>query len=256
LLEKLMFPEELPVPVRKSMEALSVGGKVDEITKDIDDTYTETYVVDMTRDGKSREFTVDDEGELQEMQVFLPELSPAVQKCIVQKTAGASLGDITKSFDDEDYDVAYDVEMTKAGKTRGFTVSTNGELLDEQVFMDEIPEAVQKSIQAQSKRGRLGEMKKSVEDGETYYQVDVISLRKTVTVAFDSDGKFWGEEEDMLWADLPPVVKRALKPHQGAAEITDVNRTTEGTNTTYEIEFREDGKKRYLDFKADGTLIP
>jgi len=256
LLDKQVFLDELPVPVRKSIQALLAGGKLDDITKNIDDTFTESYVVDMSRGPTNRQFTVDDQGELLEMQVFLSETPPAVQHCIQAKSAGATLGDITQSFDDQDYDVAYDVEMTKAGTTRGFTVSTNGQLLDEQVFLQETPPAVQKSIQAQSKRGRLGDIKKSTEDGETYYQVDVISGRKTVTVTFDAAGAFWGEEEDMLWADLPPDVKRALKPLQGLSQITDINRTTEGANTTYQIQLRDGQKKRSLNFKSNGALIP
>jgi hypothetical protein len=200
---------------------------------------------------------LDDDGDLQEMQVFLPELPPSVLSSIRTNLEGGKLGEITKVYDEEDYDEAIDVKMTNAGKARTFLLSTNGELLQKQVFFDEIPAAVQKSFQAQAKRGRLGDMNKSVEDGVTYYSVDVISGRKTVNVTFDATGAFWGEEEDMLQADLPAPVKRALKLHQGTSEVTDVNRTTEGTNTTYEIEFREDHKeKRYFDFKPDGTLIP
>jgi hypothetical protein len=257
ILDKQITLEEAPVPVRKSIQINLNGATLEDITKDVDDTFTVTYIVNSIRGGTNHEFIIGDDGDLQEKRVFLSELPASVLTSIRTNLAGATLGEITEVFDEEDYDVSYDVKMTNAGKMRTFLISTNGELLRMQVFLNEVPAPVQKSIQAQSKRGRLGEISKCVEDGVAYYSVDVISNRKTVNVTFDATGAFWGEEENMLWADLPPLVKRALKTYQGTSEISDVNRTTEGTNTTYEIEFREEHKdKRYYEFKSNGTVIP
>ena len=256
LLAKRMFTNELPVPVRKSIDAFVNGGDLVSVEQNIDDTFTETYVAQTSRNHTNREFTVDDQGELLEWQVFLGELSPAIQERIKTQAAGAALGEITKSYDDMDYDLVYDVEMTRNGTNRSFTVSTNGDLLEEQVFLGETPPAVQKAVKAEAKRGRVGTLQKSIEDGETYYNVEFISGRKTVVVAFDTEGAIAGEEEDMLWSDLPPLVKRALQRYRVLSEITDVNRTAEGSDTVYEIELRDSRlQKSYFDFKADGTLL-
>ncbi|MGD1084729.1 MAG: hypothetical protein ABSA47_08275 [Verrucomicrobiota bacterium] len=255
LLEKQVFIEELPVAVRKAIQTITAGGQLGDITQEFDSIYSETYDVDMTRDTTNREFTVDGDGKLLDMEVFLPETPPSVQRTIQSNTVGATIQDITKSFEQEE--VTYDVTMTQGGKTRSFSVSTNGELLQEQVFLDEAPVAVQKAIQAQSARGRLGDINLLTLAGKTNYDVDVVSGRKTVTVRFDAAGALQTEEEDeVLWADLPAEVKRALKPLQGDGEISDITRTTAGTDTRYKIELREGQKRRSLTFKADGAVVP
>jgi hypothetical protein len=255
LLDKQVFLDEIPVAVRKAIQTITAGGQLGDITEDFDSIYSETYEVDMTRDTTNREFTVDGDGKLLTMEVFLPETPPAVRETIQSNTAGATIEDITTSFESED--VTYDVEITRAGKTRGFSVSTNGELLQEQVFLDETPAAVQKAIQAQSSRGRLGDINRSMREGKTNYDVDVVSGRKTVNVTFDAAGAVQSEEEDeMVWVDLPADVKRALKPLQGDGVVSDITRTTQGGDTRYRIELREGQKRRNLTFKADGSLVP
>ena len=200
LLDKQVFLDELPVAVRKTIQSITAGSQLGDITQEFDSIYSETYQVDMTRDTTNRQFTVDGDGKLLEMEVFFPETPPSVQLTIQSNTAGAKIEDITKSFEEED--VTYDVEMTQAGRTRVFSVSTNGELLLRQVFLDEAPAAVQKAIQAQSARGHLGDINLSTQSGKTNYEVDVVSGRKTVTVTFDAAGALQSEEEDeMVWAD-------------------------------------------------------
>jgi len=56
----------------------------------------------------------------------------------------------------------------------------------------------------------------------------------------------------MAWADLPAPVKLAVKPLQGAGEVTDITRTTEGTHITYEIKLRDERGHRALTFNPDG----
>jgi hypothetical protein len=255
LLDKQLFLDETPLAVQKAVRSVVGSAQLGDITEKFDSLYSQTYDVDMTRDGTNREFTVDDDGRLLALEVFLPETPPSVRQTIQSNTVGATIEDITTSFDGDD--MTYDVEMTRAGKTRGFSVSTNGELLQEQVFPDEIPAAVQKAVQAQSSRGRLGDINRSTQDGKTNYDVDVVSGRRTLNVTFDDAGALQSEEEDeMLWADLPAGVKRALKPLQGEDDISDITRTTRGGDTRYRVELRAAQKRRSLTFKTDGTLLP
>ena len=255
LLDIQVFLEETPFPVRAAIQKLSQGGELGDITKNIGDYDDFAYEVELTRDGATRTFTVDDHGLLLEMQVFLKETPPSVQQTIHTKVGGDILGDITKTMDGDE--VSYDVEMTKADRRRTFTVGTNGALVQEQVFAEELPEAVQKAVEAQAQRGRLGKINQSTEAGKVYYEVAVSIGGNTCRVTLDAGGALDSEEQDMVWASLPAKVKIALHPLQVAGEqVNDVVRTTKGTNTTYNIELRNGPARRTLSFDDDGKVVP
>jgi hypothetical protein len=255
LLDTRVFLDETPVAARAAIKALSEGAQLREITKNVTDNDTGSYEVEITRDGTNRTFTVDDHGVLLETQVLLRETPPAVQRTINAKVSGDILGDIMKTIDGDE--VSYDVLMTRAGRKRGFTVSTNGELVEEQVFAEELPQAVQTAVQAQAKRGRLGKISRSTEQGKTYYEVGLTIGLDDYRVSFDATGALDSEEEDIAWVALPGKVKMVLHPLQVAGEdVDDVVRTTKGTNTTYDIVLRKDRTRRTLTFDKDGKIVP
>ena len=254
LLDIQVFLDETPAPVRAAIPTLCQGGELGDITKNIGDYDDFTYDVEFTCDEEARTFTVDDQGVLLEMQVFLKETPLSVQQTIHAKVGGDILGNITKTIDGDE--VNYDVEMTKAGRKRTFTVSTNGELVQEQVFAEELPEAVQKAVQTQAGRGHLGKINQSTDQGKVLYEVTVRLGLNTCRVALDASGALESEEEDMVWASLPAKVKIALHPLQVAGEqVNDVTRTIKGTNTNYDIELRNGPAHRTLTFDNDGKIV-
>jgi uncharacterized membrane protein YkoI len=255
LLDTRVYLNEIPVPAQTAIKNLSAGGKLGEITKNVTDNDTGSYEVEITRDGATRTVTVDDHGVLLEMQVLLSETPPSVQKTINAKVAGAIPGEIRKIMDGAE--VSYDVLMTKADRRRSFTVSTNGELLEEQVFNEELPPAVQNALQAQAKRGRLGKISQSTEQGKVYYEVALAIGLEDYRVTFNAAGALDSEEEDIAWAALPAKVKIVLHPFQVAGEdVDDVVRTTKGTNTTYDIVLRNGKTRRTLTFDKNGQTVP
>jgi hypothetical protein len=255
LLDIQVFLDETPVPARAAIRTLSRGGQLGDITKNIGCNDDISYEAEITRDGAMRRYTVDDKGVLLEMQVSLPDTPPSVQQTINARVGGGILGDIIKTMDGAE--VNYDVVLTKAGRKRAFTVSAGGELVEEQVFAEELPAALQKAIQTQGQRGRLGKIAHSTDKSKDYYEVAVNIGPDTSWVTFDAAGALDSEVEDLGWASLPPKVKIALHPLQMAGEeVTDVTRTIEATNTTYDIELRKGQSRRTLTFGNDGKIIP
>src|SRR5205085_8336407 len=118
---------ELPVAAQKRIHAQLAGAKLGQITESIEGTEV-SYDVEMTSKGKTRSFTVSEEGELAALQVFLPETPRPVQQAIRAQVGRQGLGDIFKHT--EDGEVTYEVEMTKAGKTRNFTLDADGKPLE------------------------------------------------------------------------------------------------------------------------------
>jgi uncharacterized membrane protein YkoI len=255
LLDKRVYPDELPQTALTALQAFAQGGKLGEITMNIAANDTTSYEAEITKDGTTRMFIVDDHGALLESQVLLRETPQPIQT-IINTTVGTNIaGDIMKIIDGDE--VSYQVMMTQAGRRRSFAVSTNGELLERQVFTEELPQAVQTALQAQAKRGRLGKITQSTEQGKVFYEVGLTIGQDDYRVTLDSAGTLDSEEEDIAWATLPGKVKMALHPLQVAGEdVDDVVRTTKGTSTNYDVVLRKGQTRRTLTLDPNGQTVP
>ena len=169
--------DQLSMVIQKTIQTQIGQGKLDSIEKFVEDGEA-IYDVEMTKEGKVRDFSVSENGELLTIEVFLAEAPAAVQKTIETKIGKGHLEDIYKAT--EDGGTSYDVEMTREGKTRSFTVSEKGEITDEQVFINELPPVVRKAVQKQSGGGSVGEITKSKDEGEDVYDVEITKGSLTV----------------------------------------------------------------------------
>lgn len=176
---------DLPPAAQKAIQTQLAGGKLDEITKTTEDEGI-IYDVEMTREGRTRSFTINAEGDLLEVEVFLRETPRPVQEAIHAQVGDGKLGEITKST--EAGELTYDVEMTKEGKTRDFTVGQDGKLRRMQVFLQETPPEIQKAIQKEVGNGKCGDIYKATEDGEVLYDVEITKDGKTHSLTFDKKG--------------------------------------------------------------------
>ena len=255
LLDIQVYLSETPLGVQKALAGLSQGGQLGDIAKDIGLYEDFTYEAEITRGGVSRNYTLDDDGGVLERQVFLEELPSGAQAAVTSKLAGAVLRGITERTDEDG--VNYETAMNRSGTNRTFSVSTNGQMLEEQVFLPEIPGAVQKAVLAQGRRGHLGKINKSADGGKDYYEVEIRIGANTGRVTFDGGGVVDSEEEEMAWATVPTPVRTVLLPLKAADEVVDdVTRTTEGTNTCFEVELRKGRFRRSITFTPEGKVVP
>src|SRR3954470_22436527 len=84
---------DLPPAAQNAIHAQLGGAKLGEITRSVEGSEV-SYDVEMTAKGKTRSFTVSQEGELLAFQVFLPETPRPVQQAIHAKVGRQGLGDI------------------------------------------------------------------------------------------------------------------------------------------------------------------
>src|ERR1043166_4052146 len=152
---------EVPPGAQRTIHTQLGAARLGEIAKSIERGEV-SYDVEMTAQRKTRSFTVSEEGELLAVEVFLGELPRPVQRAIREQVGKGKLGEISKTT--EDGEITYDVEMTKDGKTRSFTLAADGKLVELQVFLDETPAAVRQAIQREAKNGTCGEILKTIED--------------------------------------------------------------------------------------------
>ncbi len=254
LLDMQVYLLELPLTVRDALKKLSADGELGDITKNFGLNDDATYDADISHDGVTRVYTVDEAGALVQMQVFLSETPPAVQKAIQGTVGSGKLDDITKLMDDED--VSYEVSFIRDDRKRSFSVNAAGEVLERQVFPEEIPDPVKIAITGLGGRGRIGKTNKSTDEGKDYYEAEVRVGPNTSRVTFTSDGQLDSEEEDMALATVPGPVKLALRLVENPLEVvTDITRTSEGTNTTYDIELFNGKSHRRVTFNPDGKIV-
>ena len=136
---------DLPEPAQKAIKEQLGDGKLARIEEFIKDDQAH-YRVELTKEGSDRSFTVDDDGKLCRLQISLEKAPDTVQAGIRQQLGDGKLVQIDKVSGEEG--TTYEVEITKAGRDREFTVNANGELTRVEFFLEETPASVQKAIRA------------------------------------------------------------------------------------------------------------
>ena len=106
------------------------AGQLKEIVKSFDEDSVD-YDVTITRDGRDRDFTVSDSGQLERRQVFLWEL-PYQPQSAIQRVTGYGTGTILRideGLEKKKGAFPYEVESLVDGKRYDFSVSRKGEFL-------------------------------------------------------------------------------------------------------------------------------
>jgi uncharacterized membrane protein YkoI len=244
---------DLPAAARSTIQSRIGKAPVGEILKTVERGEA-TYEVQITGAAQPRSFTVNDDGELVAEQAFLQELPRPARETIRPQVADGTLGDISKVTDDGE--VTYEVQMTKAGRARDFTVAEDGALVEIQVFVDEVPGAVRAAIRRQSRGGECGDIYKSTEDGEAEYDVEITRSGKSRRLTFNARGRITYEETPLALAETPEPVQRTVKDQLDGGRLVSVDRAQEDGTVTYEVELVKAGKRRSLSIKPDGQLAP
>ncbi len=128
LLSMQVSLEEIPAPVRKTIETHAAPGKLEDVYRTFDGAAI-SYYVEIIRDGKKRDFSVAADGKLESAQVFLPETPPEVQRTINEKIANGHLVRIDRMFAQRQGAVPFEVESRKDGKPFNFSVGPRGRFL-------------------------------------------------------------------------------------------------------------------------------
>ena len=117
------------------------------------------------------------------------------------------------------------------------------------------PAAVQKVIRAQAGDGELRDIDKTVDDGETIYDVGLVDKNgedRDFTVA--EDGTLLSVEVPP--AELPDVVRQAVKALVGDGELQSVDKNLDDLETTYDVQWTtKDEKDKDVTIADDGAVL-
>ncbi len=113
--------EELPAAVRKTIQEHAANGTLGDIYRMFEGSEI-SYTVEMTRNGKDREFSVTADGKLESVRVFPAELPALGQKTLRETIGTGKLVRIDKTVDDS----MFHIESRKDGKPFDFKIGPGG----------------------------------------------------------------------------------------------------------------------------------
>jgi hypothetical protein len=123
------------------------------------------------------------------------------------------------------------------------------------VTMKDLPAPVQQAVKELSKGAVMRGLTKEVENGQTFYEVELSVKGHTRDVLIDPAGKVVEIEEQTPLNSLPPAVKSAIVKRAGKGRIMLVESITkENSIVAYEAHIKIAGK--ILEFKVDPNGNP
>jgi len=136
----------------------------------------------------------------------------------------------------------------------GWSVATFGDEPSTAVALAEIPAAVQKTIQDQTGDGKLGDIDKISDGGETAYDVELTAKNgqeRDVTV--NEDGTLSSVE--VALAETPAPVQKSIKTLMSNGGLESINKNLDDSEITYDVALTKNGREKDFTIAADGTLL-
>jgi uncharacterized membrane protein YkoI len=123
------------------------------------------------------------------------------------------------------------------------------------VKMSDLPAAVQKTVQEQTKGAQVKGISKEVEKGKTQYEVETMVNGKSRDMIIDTKGAVVEVEEETTMDSIPAAAKGAIEKKAGGGKITKVETLTKGQTVMYEAAITtKAGKKTEIQVGADGSV--
>lgn len=120
----------------------------------------------------------------------------------------------------------------------------------------ELPQAVRKTADEQSKGATIKRFVKDNEDGQLEYEAEMVVNGHSKDVSIAPDGRLLEIEEQVELDQLQPVVQEGLKSRAGRGTITKVESITKkGNIVAYEAQVRTNGRHSEIQVGPDGKPL-
>jgi len=127
---------------------------------------------------------------------------------------------------------------------------------EKKIKKSDLPPAVVKTVDEQSKGATLRGFSREREGGWTYYEAQMTVNGRSRDVLMDAKGKVVEVEEEVDLAALPPAVRSALQEKAGAGTIHKVESITkENKMVAYEAQVVTAGKKSVVQVGPSGEAL-
>jgi len=127
---------------------------------------------------------------------------------------------------------------------------------EKKVKKSELPAAVQKAADEQSKGATVMGYSQEVENGKTLYEVELTVNGHSKDVSMDADGKIVEVEEEVAFNSLPEAVRKGLADQAHRGKIGKVESLTKNDKlVAYEARVVQAGKRSEIQVGPDGKPL-
>ena len=136
------------------------------------------------------------------------------------------------------------------------SASTSVTAQEKRLKKSDLPPAVQRAAEEQSKGATIRGYSSEVENGQREYEVAMTVNRRGRDVSFAADGSILEIEQEVVLDSLPAAVRAALVQKAGAGRITKVESLTRhGTLVAYEAQVRTGAKRSEVQVGPDSKPL-
>jgi hypothetical protein len=250
---RLVKLDEVPAELLKSIQKQAGKAAIVEVSKVIENGQT-YYDAKFGAPGRFKILRVTgNDGRLVYKQHYLTETPGPVHKTISQQLYGGRVKRILKVYDEDG--ATFEVTIGKNGKDREVVVAMDGRLVSRQMRLPETPPVVQQTIRKELGKGELIQILKTVEDGEIYYQIDLVKEReeqqRTMNVA--ADGTLTSLQ--VFAPELPPKVLATIRSELRGGKVDEIYKTFAEDGVTFELDIIRRDKRYSVSVDDNGALL-
>ena len=120
----------------------------------------------------------------------------------------------------------------------------------------DLPPAVEKTVAAQSQGATIKGFSQEKENGQIYYEAEMMVSGHSKDVTMSKDGSVVEVEEQVAFDSLPDAVKESLQSKAGKGKIVKVESLTKHDKVVaYEAKVQANGKKNEIQVGPDGKPL-
>ncbi|HWX92751.1 MAG TPA: hypothetical protein VNY29_08975 [Terriglobales bacterium] len=135
-------------------------------------------------------------------------------------------------------------------------LATSGWSQEKKIQRSDLPPAVEKTVAAQSQGATVRGFSQEKENGQTYFEAEMMVNGHSKDVLIDPTGAVVEVEEQVQLDSLPAAVKEGLQAKAGKGTLTKVESITKHDKlVAYEAKVQGGGKKSEVQVGPDGKAL-
>ena len=127
---------------------------------------------------------------------------------------------------------------------------------EKKIQRSDLPPAVEKAVAEQSKGATIRGFSQEKENGQTYYEAELMVNGHTKDVLVDANGSVVEVEEQVSTESLPAAVRQGLQDKAGKGKLVKIETLTKKDKlVAYEAKVLTNGKMSEVQVGPDGKLL-
>lgn len=131
-----------------------------------------------------------------------------------------------------------------------------GQEQEKKIQRTDLPAPVEKTVAAQSQGATIKGFSEENENGQTYYEAEMMVNGRSKDVLIDQNGNVVEIEEQVAFDSLSAAVREGLHSKAGHGKIVKIERLTKHDKlVAYEAKVQVNGKKKEIQVGPDGQPL-